>query len=196
MVIEYFNPSRKWSWKELDELTGKRKGLWTWNLYGLASLQEQGFDVVNWEDLDYKRFSEEGASYLVERFGKRPAAEIIKNSDIKYEMDVARRLMGSLTEPKVPTFQDVAHFLSEGYLVVCNINLNRLNDKRGYAGHFVLVHSLTDEMVTFHDPGPPPVEARKIYRQDFLEAWEHSSERDRNLMAFRPKSLRKTGPSP
>lgn len=187
MILKQFRPFEKYSWAELDRLTGKKPGLWTWSLLGLIEMEKMGFEVVDWEDFDYARFSVEGEPYLRERFGDEVADMQIKFSDLPYEMENAKKLLPFIGEPRSPKLADVAEHVSDGFLAICNVNLYSLNCQPGYSGHFVLVYEIDDEFVYMHDPGPPAAPSRKVAIADFEKAWAVTSERDRNMMAFRPK---------
>ena len=186
MILEESNPDKSWSFEELVDLTGKKKGLWTWSILGLIKMKELGFDVINWCEFDYERFSKEGASYLIERYGEEKGKAQIEHINLEYEMDNARRLSSLLeTKQSLPTISDIEELIKEGYLIICNVNAKVLNDKGGYAGHFVLVYEVSDEEVIMHDPGPPGEKSRKVPIEKFMKAWEYPNERERNLMAFK-----------
>ncbi len=57
MVLKYYMPDRDYTWNELDNLTGKKEGLWTWPLFAMIQLKARGFDVIDIEDFDYNKFS-------------------------------------------------------------------------------------------------------------------------------------------
>lgn len=60
MVLKYFLSNEEFSWEELDRATATVKDRWTWPYAGLMWMQEKGFEVVNIDMFDNKRFAEEG----------------------------------------------------------------------------------------------------------------------------------------
>lgn len=186
MVLKYFLPDQKYSWKQLEKMTAKKKGLWTWSMQGLMNLKKIGFDVVNMEDFDYKRFSKEGGKYLIERLGKEVGKAQIKHSDISQEMRIAKKFIKVFGEKTVlPTISDIKKFLKKGYLVGCNVNSKVLDGKKGYVGHFVLVFGFDEKNLYLHDPGLPPRKNRKVPIKRFIKAWAYPSTREKNLRAFK-----------
>ena len=186
MILKYFNPSDNYDWNELDKLSGKKEGLWTWPLYAMVKLEENGFDVVNIEDFDYDRFSKEGEPYVMERFGPEVGAAQIKNSDIAYEMKNAELFLKRCQfEPRMPDLQDIENLLKNGYLLICNVNSCALNDIHGYCGHFVVVYDINNKYLTLHDPGLPPHESRRVARNKFIRSWAYPTEKEKNVMAIR-----------
>jgi len=186
MILEYYFPEEKFTWEELDKLSGKKEGLWTWPLKTMIHLKDRGLQVINREYFDYERFSREGDSYLIGRFGEEVGRSQIENSDIPSEMENAKRILTDIDlELRVPGFSDIRELLNEGFLVVCNVNLHALNGDPGYSGHFVLIIGIDDGSLYMHDPGPPPVKNRKVSHGQFLKAWAYPSDKDKNMIAFK-----------
>jgi len=190
MVLKYFYPGREYSWPELDQLTGKRSWKWTWSLLGMIHMQKLGFDVRCWDSFDYKTFAEKGERYLIEKLGFKDASILIFHSDISYERRVAQTYGPYINKTPPPNFSDLQNLLMEGFLPVCNVNLNTLNGESGYAGHFVVVYGLDRQTVYLHDPGPPAIAARRVPLKVFDTAWSYPTIEDRCILAFRPKSTR------
>ena len=90
-VLKYFCPDKDYSWEELDKLSGKRVGKWTWPLYAIGQLNDAGFETEIMEDFDYLKFIEAPNKYLLDRFGAQAGNEQIVNSDISHEVEVSKR---------------------------------------------------------------------------------------------------------
>lgn len=69
-VLKYFYSSKQFTWKQLDLLTGKKKGLWTWPMVGLMNLKEMGLEVISINIFDYQQFADHGGSYLLKLYGE------------------------------------------------------------------------------------------------------------------------------
>lgn len=186
MVLKYFVPKRNFTWKELEKMTAKVDGLWTWPIAGLVWMQENGFDVIDLEIFDYKEFSEKGERYLIDMFGEGVGQEQIKHSDISQEMRLAKKLLKKkIFKMALPSTQTIKEYLDKGYLVICNVNSRKLNNKEDYAGHFVVMKGYDNNGFTLHDPGLPGQENRFVKFKDFEKAWAFPNEKAKNLMAFR-----------
>ncbi len=185
MMLKYFEPDKDYSWDELDKITGKTPGFWTWSQQSSVWLQDQGYKVINIETFDYPRFVAEGSNYLIEFYGSEVAAEQIKHSDITREQQTCKRFLEVVkTELRLPTWPDIETLLSQGYLIGCLVNSAALDGKSGYVGHFVVLKGIDDETVTVHDPGLPALENRQITKSDFEKAWGYPNENAKNLTAM------------
>lgn len=186
MILKRFLPDRDFTWADLDRVTGKQEGRWTWPLYSMLQLKDMGFEIINMEYFDYHRFAREGSRYLLEMYGEEVGTAQIQHSNIPYEMKNAELFMRRFRfRPSVPDLNDLRELLRDGYLLVCNVNICALNGEDGYSGHFVLVYGVDESGIVFHDPGPPPGKSRKVPRDLFAGAWAYPTETEKNLMAFR-----------
>ena len=59
MVLKYFEPNKSFSWKELDKLSGKKKGMGSWPTTMLINLYKRGYTIEMWEKWDYLAFVKE-----------------------------------------------------------------------------------------------------------------------------------------
>lgn len=189
MVMGYFWPDREYSWEELDSITAKVEGLWTWPMAGLLWLQERGFEISVVETFDYKAFIERGGQYLIEEYGEEYGNAQIEHSDIEQERRLATEFIEKVAvEKRTPTLEDIKDFLSKGYLVICNVNSRVLKEEPGYVGHSVLVIGFNDNRFYLHDPGVPAFENRAVEFSVFERAWAYPNDKAKNITAFRLES--------
>jgi len=189
-VLKYFIPNKEYTWKELDQMTAKKEGMWTWPTQGLMNLHKLGFEVIVIESFDIEAFVKSGREYLLKEYGKKVADEQIKYSDIPQERALYKEFLKySKYQKRCPTIEDIKRFVKKGYLVICNVNSKTLNDQQGYVGHFVIVIGYDDKHLYLHDPGLPPLENRKVFPEQFMKAWEYPNEKARNLTAVKYKVL-------
>ncbi len=92
-MAKYFWPKEEYSWNELDRITCKVSGLWTWPSAGLLWFKEKGAKVKIIEPFDYLNFIDKGGAYLTEEYGREVAEVQINNSDIKQEQILAKNLL-------------------------------------------------------------------------------------------------------
>ena len=52
MILNYFLPEKDYSWEELEKITAKVEGLWTWQYAGTLWMQKQGFEIKNIDPMD------------------------------------------------------------------------------------------------------------------------------------------------
>lgn len=186
MVLGYFEPEKEYSFEELDKLTGKVEGLWTWPQQGLICFHERGYIVKEIDDYDAHAFLQEGEDYLLRFYGADAAKEMIAHSDIKHEQEVHKKYVrANIHEKRIPNFEDIQTLLNQDFLVCCLINSKALHKKPGHVGHFVLIYHCDEQTIHFHNPGLPPQPNQIISHDDFEAAWASPNEGARNIMAFK-----------
>ena len=185
MAFGVVMPDKKFTYDELDQISAKQPGKWTWPTAAMLWMLENGLEVKLIEDFDYKEFVERGEDYIVERYGREVGEAQAKNSDIERELDFSRRFMKiAPLETRIPTLDDIQSELNRGAVVIVNLNSAILNDKNGYAGHFVVVTDINDEVIRIHDPGLPPHSDMEVPVKKFLDAWAYPGERDKNILSI------------
>lgn len=179
-------PARSFSVEELDRISAKVPGKWTWPTAAMIWMIEQGLDIKLIEDFDYNDFAARGEEFLFERLGPDVASAQIANSEISQELEFARTFAKiAPLECRIPSFGDIERLLDEGFLLICNINAAALYGQEGYSGHFVVVFAHDEDTLTIHDPGLPPKPSLKVKRNAFVKAWAYPTPREKNILAIR-----------
>jgi hypothetical protein len=186
MALGLFLPGRDFTWQELDNLSGKRPGKWTWPQHALLAIREMGLSVREIAAFNYLEFAQHGMDYLREHYGARAAEEQDRNCDLPYEIATAVKYAESgIPQCRAPTFDDIERFLSDGQLVVCWVNHKKLEGRRGgVIDHVVLVYGLDVSRVTLHDPGLPPRQAITVDRGRFWRAWASEGEKTTGMFGI------------
>lgn len=86
-------PKRDYSFRELDKLTAKVKGLWTWPTQGLINLYKTGFSIIDIDDFDIEEFVKNGGKYLTKKYGKEVGKAQIINSNIEQEKNFIKSIL-------------------------------------------------------------------------------------------------------
>jgi len=132
MVMKYFWPHRDYSWTQLDKITKKVEGLWTWPIAGVIWLQDRRMEIKIIDVFDRAQFIEKGRSYLISEYGEEVGKLQIQNSNIEQERNLFRKFADKVpAECRIPTIRDIRLLLEEGYLVICNVNSSALKDTMG-----------------------------------------------------------------
>jgi len=185
MALAVLMPERKFSYDELDEISKKLPGKWTWPTSAMLWMIEQGLSIKLIEDFDYRDFAQRGGEYLVERYGEEVGRAQIEHSDVEIERDISRRFAEvAPIEQRVPDFDDLQREMDLGAVVIVNINAAPLCGVEGYSGHFVALCDIGKDWVELHDPGLPPRPNLRVPREQFLAAWAYPSQRDKNLLSI------------
>jgi len=188
MVLKYFLPEKDFSWEELEKITAKITGLWTWPGAGMLWMQKNNFEVMNVDTFDLERFVREGGDYLLDEFGEEMGRAQIEHSDIEQERRIIKEVIEKIKiERRVPDMGDIKNLLKEGYLIICNVNSKALNQKEGYSGHVVVLIGFNEQSFFIHDPGLPPINDREVSFKVFEKAWAYLNDKAKNILAFKLK---------
>lgn len=186
MILKHFLPKKNFTWKELERMSAKKPGKWTWPTRMLLSLEEMGFDVVMFDAFDIDSFIERGGDFLIEAWGEEMGNAQIKNSDIAQERRLYKRLKDRVAiERRAPMIRDLRRFLAKGYLIECNVNARKLDAKPGYSGHSILVYAVDKAHVHLHDPGLPHRPHHRVTRSRFIKAWKYPRSGSQTMVAVR-----------
>ncbi|MCX6764089.1 MAG: peptidase C39 family protein [Candidatus Nealsonbacteria bacterium] len=189
MVMKYFWPDKDFFWEELDRITAKVKGLWTWTMAGLIWLQDHGIEVRDVEVFDYEKFIKFGGKYLIDKYGEEVGESQIEHSDIEQERKIAKDFIKKIPiEKRIPTMNDLKNFLSQGYLIICIVNSRKLNNEPGYSGHFVVLKGFDDEYFFIHDPSFPTSPHRLVKFSFFENAWAYPNDEAKTMVALKLKN--------
>lgn len=185
-VLKYFVFNRNFSFSQLDKLSDKKEGLWTWGQRSNINMIKMGFDVVDIDDWNIDEFVKTGRKYLIKKYGKEVADIQEKNSDLESARKNYKEFgTYKVHENRVAEVSDIKNLLKEGYLVCCNINSKALNNIKGYSGHYVVIFGYDKINLLLHDPGLPPQPNRKVTYEQFTKAWAYPDKGAQNLTAFR-----------
>lgn len=189
MILTYFS-KREWSYKELDQITQKLEGKWTWPTASLIWLLDNGYEIQLVEEFSFKDFAKDGKAYLEKKCGKEVALAQEQNSDLAREQALALELSKRVhVQYQIPQYKDLERLMKDGFLILCNVNASKLYQKTGYSGHFVVPIALSPDEITLHDPGLPPFPSLKVSKETFERAWGYPTEHEKNLLAIRKLNL-------
>lgn len=190
MILKYYFPEKNYSFKKLDKLSKHINGKWTWQGAFLLALSKMDFEIVNIENLDYKKFAKEGDKYLKTIWHKNVFDKQNQFSDLKQEKRIAKKI---IEEEKIKvinreaSIKDIERYFSNNFLVAVSINPCVLVKKKCYWSHLVLITDINEKTVTFHNPGLPPIENKKVNKRLFEKAMTKPWKEDTNLIAVRKK---------
>lgn len=190
MIIEAIPPFTKLDYQELDELTGKNSLTvrYSWPLKLYLELSRIGYEVSVIECFDYKAFVDDPEKYLIDNYGEEVGRDQIENSDLANETFYAQKLIESKTVNlinKVPEFQDLFDTISNGSLVICNVNQKILQGDEGYIGHAIVIYGFDKDILYVHNPGPPYMPNQDLDIALFDKAWSYPTQRSRNILAVK-----------
>lgn len=143
------------SFKELDKITGHKKGMFTWMSKTILWLANQEFEVYHVENLDYNRFVKEGELYLKTIWNKEVFDTQKAYSNLKIEQKIARKIIDNpniIIKNKHLNIKDLKKLVGHNYFVMLSVNPFTLQDKDGYGSHLVVLMHFKNNRVQICDP--------------------------------------------
>ncbi len=189
MALAVLMPERTFTYDELDRISQKLPGKWTWPTAAMIWMLDNGLDPELVENFDYEEFALRGGEYLLARYGEEVGRAQIEHSDVEREMKFARHFVefGRIIQ-KAPDLSDLVSRIADGAVLIVNINACALNQEPGYSGHFVVICDVEKNSIKIHDPGLPPRPGLIVPVDRFERAWGYPAAADKNLMAIRRKA--------
>ena len=143
------------SLQELDSITGHKENCFTWLSRALLWLDKQGFEVVNVENLDYKKFAKEGRNYLKKIWSAETFKAQHEFSDLVWEQSVAKKLIKSkiCLINETWTLKKIDQFRKRGnYFTMLSINPFAAKGEKGYGSHLVVLGERKRDLFKIYDP--------------------------------------------
>lgn len=160
--------NKDFTWEEIDLLTRAEGIKATWTFVGETEFAKMGLKVKNIEPIDYERLHKEGVNYLQETMSSDVFNYTIEKSNISSVLQYIPEFIKHVEhETRRATVDEIVSYLKEGKLIAAEVNSRILNNLAGHSLHFVLLYDFDGENIILHDPGLPPVEARKVSLADF-----------------------------
>ncbi|MBI1308508.1 MAG: hypothetical protein GC129_01440 [Proteobacteria bacterium] len=196
-VLEHFEPDIRLNWADMDKFTAKYPGKWAWNQRSLINFYKRGYTMVGFSrepekvsfmDL-YQKYGLEEA--LLQSFGEeagkiqlhhchRPSVEKALREYLRL------RKSGKLDIPfHQSSVKAIKEYIKKGFLVSVALNSRKLNRRKGYSGHRVLVYDFNTKGPIFHDPGEPGTPARHVSWKHFAAACTSPTPRQWQMMAYK-----------
>lgn len=187
MVLKHFEPEVDYSWEQLNEITGKRPGFYTWPTRAFLWMKRRGYEIQSIDSVDFGRLVKEGRSYFSAYYGEEVATKQIAMCDFDAEMRLLEQYLTEVETPAVrePTMQDVRLMHRNGFVPIVNLNSFALNQRPGYEGHFVILLGSDMRRVQMHDPGLPAKPSRAEKHAVFEKAWAYPDKKAKGLVGVR-----------
>jgi len=170
-VLKHFL-GKNFSLEELDKLTGRKTGLWTWTSQGVTVLDDLGLKIKYYSKTDLEPLLE-GVPFIQKHFGK-DAENILKFTDLPILLKSIKKLLKyNIFEKRKLLFDEVESHIKQGHVPLMLIDHNKIVGKEDpYQGHYVVVTGFDDQNVFYHESGPANPEAnKKVPKSTFIEAW-------------------------
>ena len=156
MAAKYLLPDEDVTFEKLAEVADWKQGYVVWGFAVWKWLMDRGLHIVDYDTIDYLAWSKNGQDGLKVSVPEKEWEFYKENTfDLKEE---SKNIILAFNHPNFtykrrrPTWEDV---LREHNLPgVCDVTVNsrRLNHKKGFSGHRVVLLDITDKEVVFNNP--------------------------------------------
>lgn len=183
-VLKHFL-NKEYSIQELDKITKRKEGLWTWTSQAVSALYNLGLDIKFYGKTDLELFLK-GEEFIREQLGD-DAEKVLKFSDMPVVIESIKTLIDSkLFEKRVLNFDEIEKHLKEGTIPIMLIDNNKILGKEDfYQGHFVIVTGFDEQNIFYHDSGPKnPEPNKKVPKDTFLKAWNANGTDNDLILVF------------
>lgn len=173
VVVNYFL-RRDLELDELDRLSGRSAGCWTWNTQTAMALHRLGLEVAYFTREPLESFLQ-GEEFLVAHFGEAVARTMLSRSDWPRAQQSFREVLElGLCTPRSLEVEDLEAALERGVVPIVLVDYNVLMERGGdYHGHCVVVTGIDAHTVWYHESGPEaPAPHRPIQKRRFVTAWK------------------------
>ncbi len=170
-VLKHFI-NKDFSLEELDKLTGRKKGFWTWTSQVVTVLHDLDLKVKFYSKGDLEPFLQ-GKPFIQKHFGK-DAEKILKFTDLPVVIESIKKLHKyNIFEKRKLPFDEIESHIEQGHIPLMLIDHNKIVEKEGlYQGHFIVVTGFDNQNIFYHESGPKKPEAnKKVLKSTFIEAW-------------------------
>jgi hypothetical protein len=194
-VLESFEPTKTHTWEDLDTLTGKEPGKWTWPYRLCTNLSKIGYEIIVIDATDDNDYLEFGIyETLVKMLGVEAANKQREMADLdKVKQDLEEYItlqkQGNLTIfVRSPNLQDYKDYLSQGFLISSSLNSRVLDGRDGSGSHAVLVYGIDDEYVYLHDSNWENGAQKAVPHALFQQASTSPTAQQWSIMALRKRA--------
>jgi hypothetical protein len=165
--------------KDLDIMTGRKTGKWTFTTQIIPALYELGLDIKYYSTTDPENYIR-GEEYIKDTFGK-DAKKMLENIDVDVMVDSAKNVTEyDVFEKKKITIEEIEEHIRQEHIVMVLIDANVFSGKDGFQGHFVVLTGYDEDHIYYHETGPKePEPNRKIKKNLFILAMQsHGTDND------------------
>ena len=167
-VISYFL-NKDISLDELDKLTWREEGFWTYTSQIVSVLYDLGLDLSYYSKEDLEPLLE--WEWFIRTYYGKNADKILRYTDIDVVVKSVEKLLSyDVFEKKVISILDIQNYLMQGYVPMVVIDNNvilGINDF--YQGHFVVITWFDEDHIYYHESWPKEWEANKKVEKELFE---------------------------
>lgn len=157
MALGYYFPEKKFTFEQINDLIGRKEGMWTFLTQDAAAMDQIGLKVKVYSSTDIPAGRQAVIDSFKQALGK-DFKSIMEHIDLDiYESFAKIAKKEGLFEVRNNSLGDLKIFFDQGCLVIPKVDRGALLNCQGaFRGHFVLIVDMDNEFVTIHDPSDGP----------------------------------------
>lgn len=178
------------TWGEIDRIMKVVPGKGTWTFPGLTYFAKKGLRIVHVEPVDYEALYREGPVYLKKVLGEKSVDYHINKSNLPSVIkDIPEYISLVHGINRKSSIEEIIKYLKDEYLIGMEVDSRALNNKQGFSLHYVLIYDFDGKYFILHDPGLPPLEARKVSIEEFSKAFDYEGA-GKSMTAFKKPTVK------
>ncbi|MBW2966791.1 hypothetical protein KY342_06840 [Candidatus Woesearchaeota archaeon] len=153
MALKYYYPEKDFSFEELDKLSGRTPGKWTWTSQLLPVLIDNNLDAYYYSTTPYNEIKQRGEEFILEYYGQRDGQVMIDHTNFESLYSSIDKLNNNkkFFQEKLD-FSEIENEFKKGHIIILIIDKNVLFNRQGsYAGHGITITSINQTHISIHD---------------------------------------------
>ena len=177
-VLKYFTPNSDCSLEQLDEMVGRKPGMWTYTHQIVPVLHKLGLNVRFYSRDTIERYTTKRRllGLLKNSYDKKSLSFVLQHTDVETVVAKAVECQRyTLFEAKRLRFNEIERHIDMGHIPMVLLDWHTLESIRGpYQGHFVVMTGYDSDNVYYHENSESmPVPNRKVPKVRFAKAWDN-----------------------
>lgn len=173
MVAKYFFPTT--TAEEVAQISGHEPNYVVWEFKFWLWLLDKNIAIDNYDTIDYALWATEGIEGLKKSLPEKEFNFYKANTkDLgAYQSDIQKLLAHKNFHHYRggPTYDRLVKAVAENKVCAVVLDSHALYDEKGFDLHQVVVLSVNDDEVIYHDPSPERGPNQKIDKTKFVRAW-------------------------
>ncbi|MBW2995235.1 hypothetical protein KY312_02695 [Candidatus Woesearchaeota archaeon] len=151
MALKYYYPEKDFSFEELDKLSGRTPGKWTWTSQLMPILIDNNLDAYYYSTTPYNEIKQGGEEFILDYYGEEDGKVIVEQTNFEALYSSIDKLNNRFFQEKLD-FSEIEKEFKKGHVIILMVDKNILFGWQGpYAGHGIIITSINKTHATVHD---------------------------------------------
>lgn len=176
MTAKYYFPNV--TFEEIAKISGWSEDYVVWPFKFWKWIMDKGIKVVDYDLIDYKNWSKHGIFWLEKSVSKKEFAWLNENSKnlnlIQKEIEIVLNHRKFVHKKEKPSFETLKSAIDQRCVCEVVLDSGTLNNENWFSLHRVVVTEVSNDKITFNDPGVENGHNRTETIKHFVNSWLNS----------------------